>query len=140
MADVFSKSKRSQVMSSIRGKGNRTTEWRLRSRLIQAGIRGWQVGTKEVVGKPDFLFKKKRLALFVDGCFWHGCKRCRNIPIQNHAFWIKKIRSNKKRDSKVTMSLRNKRWRVVRFWEHEITQNPRKCLATVKILLRSKVY
>jgi DNA mismatch endonuclease (patch repair protein) len=138
MADVFTKSKRSQVMAAIRGKGNRTTEWRLRSRLIQAGIRGWRVGSTEVLGKPDFSFGKRRLAVFVDGCFWHGCKRCRNIPAHNHSFWLRKIRSNRDRDARVTRSLRNKGWRVARIWEHQVRRDPEKCITFINVLLNSR--
>ena len=73
MADVFTKSERSKLMSAIRGKGNRSTEWPLRSRIIQASIRGWRIAPTNIIGKPDFLFEQKKVALFVDGCFWHGC-------------------------------------------------------------------
>jgi len=135
MADVFSKSKRSQIMSAIHGKGNRTTEWRLRSRLISSGIKGWRVGAPDLTGSPDFSFRRVHLVVFVDGCFWHGCKRCRSIPATNRSFWLKKIRSNKRRDSKVTNSLRTHGWRVVRFWEHEIRRDPASCVSLIKRLL-----
>lgn len=138
MADVFTKSKRSQIMAAIRGQGNRTTEWRLRSRLIQAGVKGWRVGSTDLLGKPDFTFDKQRLVIFVDGCFWHGCKRCRTIPADNRPFWFRKIRANRDRDSRVTRSLRGKGWRVARFWEHQLKRNPETCIAFINTILNSK--
>lgn len=136
MADIFTKSKRSQIMAAIRGKGNRTTEWRLRSRMMQSGMKGWKVASNNVARKPDFLFERDRVAVFVDGCFWHGCSLCRNIPASNHSFWLKKIRSNKDRDTKVTRTLRKIGWRVVRFWEHEIKKNPGECIPSLGVLLK----
>jgi DNA mismatch endonuclease (patch repair protein) len=138
MADVFSKSKRSEIMSAIRGKGNRTTEWQLRSRLISSGINGWHVNSPGLIGSPDFAFERARLVVFVDGCFWHGCKRCRTIPSTNRAFWLKKIRSNRRRDSSVTNSLRNDGWSVLRFWEHDVKRDPNGCICTISSLLTSR--
>ena len=132
MADVLSREKRSLVMSSIRGCGNLSTEWRLRARLISCGISGWHVNSKNVVGRPDFLFCRFRVAVFVDGCFWHGCRFCRKIPASNRKYWLNKINNNQKRDRKVNRSLRKSGWRVIRFWEHEMYQNPEKVLETIK--------
>lgn len=72
--------KRSRTMAAIRGKHNRTTELRLKMALIRRGIKGWKLHASELPGKPDFYFKNKRLAVFVDGCYWHGCPRCGHIP------------------------------------------------------------
>ncbi len=138
MADVFTKSERSKLMSAIRGKGNRSTEWPLRSRIIQASIRGWRIAPTNIIGKPDFLFEQKKVALFVDGCFWHGCTECRSIPLDNHSFWLKKIRSNKKRDKFVTKALRSEGWKVLRFWEHEVKKHPNRCIAFLRRNLDSR--
>jgi DNA mismatch endonuclease Vsr len=138
MADVFTKSKRSKLMSAIRGKGNRSTEWPLRSRLIQSSVHGWRVAPIDIIGKPDFLFERKKVALFVDGCFWHGCTKCRSIPVNNRSFWLKKIRSNKKRDIFVTQTLRTKGWKVLRFWEHEVKKHPNKCITFIRKTLDSR--
>src|SRR5450759_2116458 len=123
MPDVFTKDKRSQIMSAVRSKGNRTTEWQFRSRLIRAGISGWRINDVTLFGKPDFVFMEMRVAVFLDGCFWHGCKLCRSIPATNHDFWLQKINRNKSRDRLVNKRLRKEGWRVIRFWEHEIRRN-----------------
>lgn len=138
MADVFSKKKRSLVMAAIRGGGNLSTEWKLRARLISHGITGWRINATDKIGKPDFVFDKKRVAVFVDGCFWHGCRLCRNIPTSNRKFWAKKINANRNRDRKVTRSLKKTGWRVVRIWEHEIKQNSEKSLRTIRGALKNR--
>jgi DNA mismatch endonuclease, patch repair protein len=140
MADVFTREKRSEVMASIRGKGNRSTEWKLRARLISAGISGWRLHAAEVPGKPDFIFPKERVAIFLDGCFWHGCKKCRSIPESNRDFWKKKIGGNKKRDRETGRKLREAGWLVIRFWEHQIKRKPLKCMdAVLDALEKGKV-
>lgn len=138
MVDVFTQQKRSEVMSAIRGRGNRSTEWRLRARLIAAGISGWRLNASDIVGKPDFVFDKNRIAVFVDGCFWHGCQKCRNIPTSNYDFWFTKIEANRKRDRKVSRNLKESGWHVIRFWEHELKRAPAKCIETVKSALQTQ--
>jgi DNA mismatch endonuclease (patch repair protein) len=136
MTDVFSKRKRSLIMSSNRGSGNRSTERRLRARLVAAGISGWRINARDVHGKPDFVFDQKKTVVFVDGCFWHGCTRCRNIPATNRSFWKNKIEGNKRRDAAVTRKLRKEGWLVLRFWEHQLRLDPEKCLAKLKKLTK----
>jgi DNA mismatch endonuclease (patch repair protein) len=121
MADVFTKAKRSVVMSRIRGAGNKETEFRLITLMREAGITGWRRKSK-LEGKPDFVFPKQRLAVFVDGCFWHGCPKHATWPKNNAAFWRKKIEGNKARDRKVNRLLRAKGWRVLRIWEHSLAK------------------
>jgi DNA mismatch endonuclease (patch repair protein) len=70
--------------------------------------------------RPDFVFRKARLALFVDGCFWHNCPRHATKPKNNRAFWRRKLSANLKRDKLVNRALRRAGWRVVRIWEHEL--------------------
>ncbi len=124
MPDVFSKQERSYVMSTIRSSGNRSTELRLVMLMKQEGITGWR-RRHRLPGKPDFVFSKERLAIFVDGCFWHGCARCRNIPVTNDAYWVEKNERNKARDRLITRSLRGKGWTVLRIWEHSL-RSPRR--------------
>jgi DNA mismatch endonuclease (patch repair protein) len=81
---------------------------------------------------PDFVFRKQRTAIFVDGCFWHGCPKHATKPANNRAFWKKKLAGNKKRDALVTRTLRRAGWRVLRIWEHELTQNPERCLKRIE--------
>jgi len=70
--------------------------------------------------RPDFVFLKLRTAVFVDGCFWHGCPKHCNQPANNRAFWFHKLSGNTKRDRLVTRALRANGWQVVRIWEHEL--------------------
>ncbi|MHB8779135.1 MAG: very short patch repair endonuclease [Anaerolineales bacterium] len=135
MTDVFSKKKRSEIMSVIRSKGNRTTEWRIRSRLISARLFGWKVNDSGVFGKPDFVFRKEKIAIFVDGCFWHGCKRCRNIPSTNRKFWLTKIEKNQARDRLVNRTLKRDGWHVIRFWEHQVHKDPTICIRRIKMIV-----
>ena len=129
MPDVFTKTKRSEVMSRIRGSGNKKTELALIAIFRRNHITGWRRHQK-VFGKPDFIFRSKRLAVFVDGCFWHGCPKHYNMPANNRAFWIKKLGANKSRDREVTRSLREKGWNVIRIWEHELSaQNEKRLVA-----------
>ena len=119
MADIWSKKKRSEVMSRIRDKGNQKTEIRLAMLLRKAGIRGWRRHLP-FPGRPDFSFRKKKVAVFVDGCFWHGCPRCFRLPKQNRAFWKAKIEGNRKRDLSVNGRLRRLGWKVIRIRECQL--------------------
>ena len=119
MTDIFSKQKRSEVMSKIWGKGNEKTEIRLARLMRAGGIKGWRRHLP-IPGKPDFAFRKKKLAIFVDGCFWHGCPKCFRLPKQNRAFWKVKIEGNRKRDRSVNARLRRLVWKVVRIRECQL--------------------
>lgn len=127
MADVFDKAKRSKVMSRIRGRGNRDTELALVKLMRRQGIKGWR-RHQSVPGRPDFIFRAAGLAIFVDGCFWHGCPMHSSIPSNNRAFWKNKLETNKKRDRIVTNTLRAEGWKVLRVWEHELTPRNEKRL------------
>lgn len=119
MTDVFSKKKRSEIMSRVRARGNRTTELTFLRLLRNAGIRGWRRHAT-LIGRPDFVFHTPKLAIFLDGCFWHGCSKCRSIPVQNREFWEKKFLYNRQRARTVNAALSKKGWRVLRFWEHDL--------------------
>jgi DNA mismatch endonuclease (patch repair protein) len=121
-------SKRSRTMSAIRGKGNKSTEVALRLGLVRARVRGWAVHPNGFLGSPDFLFKRKRVAVFVDGCFWHGCARCGHLPKSNRAFWRAKILKNQARARKIDIGLRKEGYRVTRFWEHAIKSHLPECI------------
>ncbi|MBC8096078.1 MAG: very short patch repair endonuclease [Akkermansiaceae bacterium] len=121
MPDVFTKEKRSEVMARIRGRGNKDTELAL-AKLFRANrIAGWR-RNQRVFGKPDFVFPKLKLAVFVDGCFWHGCPKHATKPKNNWEFWRRKFSANKARDRLVTLTLRRLDWRVLRVWEHELAK------------------
>lgn len=122
-------SERSRHMSSIPSKGNKSTEKRLRFALVQAGISGWQMHADGLSGRPDFYFPESRLAVFVDGCFWHGCPKCGHYPKTRSAFWKAKIDRNRQRDFDTTTRLESEGVRVLRFWEHELHSSLRECVA-----------
>lgn len=132
MTDVFSKEKRSQIMSANRSSGNKSTEWSLRSRIVKLGLSGWRVNVRNLTGKPDFVFEHERVVIFVDGCFWHGCNVCRKTSLSNRKYWSSKIERNKRRDRAVTRKLRSDGWLVLRFWEHQIQRRPVVCIQTIQ--------
>jgi len=119
MTDVFSKKKRSQVMAAIKSKGNKDTELKLISIFRANGITGWRRNQK-LPGKPDFVFCRERLAAFVDGCFWHGCRWHCRMPQHNRQYWQLKIARNIARDKATTRHLQKAGWRVLRIWEHSL--------------------
>ncbi len=125
MPDVFTKAKRSEVMRRIRSHGNAATELRLMALMRKAGIKGWRrqvslpIHAPRSQGRvrPDFVFRQQRAAIFVDGCFWHGCPRHATRPKQNRTFWDAKITRNQARDRLVTRALRKLGWTVLRIRE-----------------------
>lgn len=108
-------------MSRIKGKGNKDTELAMIQILRKNHILGWR-RNQAVLGKPDFIFPAQKVALFIDGCFWHGCSRPKhsNMPKNNQEFWAKKLKANKVRDKFVNRELRKAGWKVLRIWEHEL--------------------
>lgn len=119
MADVFDESTRSEIMRKVKSAGNKSTELRLIAYFREHEIRGWRRHYK-VKGHPDFVFPEKRIAIFVDGCFWHG-HECRNItPSDNAEYWRKKRDRNMKHDLEITQLFEKRGWVVVRIWECEL--------------------
>jgi len=152
MPDVFTQSKRSEVMSRIRGKGNQSTEMRLARLFREHGITGWRrqlevkgpreagrrkkgAAARRFKVKPDFVFPRERVAVLVDGCFWHGCPRCYQKPKQNAKFWREKIGGNQARDRRVTRQLRAKGWSVCRIWECRLQKSPEVCVRRIERML-----
>jgi DNA mismatch endonuclease, patch repair protein len=117
--DTFSPKKRSWIMAQVKSCGNKSTEMILHSAFRENGITGWR-RTYPLFGKPDFVFPKKRVAVFVDGCFWHGHPRKCRMPAANKSYWELKIARNIARDQLVTATLRKKGWKVVRIWEDSV--------------------
>lgn len=137
MTDVFDKAKRSDVMSRIRGRGNRSTEMKLVAAFKAAGVRGWrrhvrlipravpeeaelQIKPYRLKVEPDFIFRPQKLAVFVDGCFWHGCPLHATRPKANAEMWQRKLEGNIRRDKRAGKALEAAGWKVVRIWEHEL--------------------
>lgn len=127
LADVYDKEKRSAIMRNIKSKGNKSTEIRLIKIFCNEGIKGWRRGYP-VKGHPDFVFLEKRVAIFVDGCFWHG-HNCRNThPKENEDYWSKKIDGNIKHDKEISEIFIKRGWTVVRIWECELSLKKRALL------------
>lgn len=120
MADVFNKKKRSEIMSRVRSTKNKSTEMKLIEIFKREGIHGWRRNYK-VKGHPDFVFIDKRVAIFVDGCFWHG-HDCRNTrPKDNADYWTKKRERNMQHDKEITELFKSRGWTVIRIWECELS-------------------
>lgn len=123
-------------MSRIRGQGNKTTELALASAFRRAGIKGWRrhlviklalgprvakrKGKADLLVRPDFVFRREKVAVFVDGCFWHRCPAHCKMPANNREFWEQKLSRNLERDRFVDRELRKAGWRVWRVWEHAL--------------------
>jgi DNA mismatch endonuclease, patch repair protein len=133
MADIYTRAERSALMAKVRGRGNLTTEQALAKLLRKQGWSGWRrqrVVRGRAAGelfqvRPDFVFAARRLAIFVDGCFWHGCPRHGTSPRGNAAFWRAKFRRNQARDRRDARRLRREGWQVLRLWEHELRAKAR---------------
>lgn len=123
--------KSSKNLSAVRGRNNKTTEVRLRLALVRAGIRGWALHDRSLPGCPDFVFKRRKLAIYVDGCFWHGCPKCGHIPKTRSEFWSAKIARNFERDRESTARLQSLGFRVLRFWEHELRFELASCVSKI---------
>lgn len=127
-------------MARVRGSRNLTTELRFIALIRAARLRGWRRNYR-LLGKPDFVFREAQLAVFVDGCFWHGHGCNRNLsPKGNAAYWRDKILRNRLRDEQVTRALRKSGWRVARFWECTLAKSPNRCISRLKALLKHRSY
>ena len=123
----------SKIMSAIRSQ-NTKPEIKLRKALFKLGLR-YRVQYK-ITGKPDVVFAGKKLAIFVDGCFWHGCPECYREPSKNKGYWQNKVAKNKARDDKVNVLLAEQGWSVLRFWEHEILSETVRVVDKIKDIVR----
>ena len=122
---------RGQLMSRVRSTGNQTTEKRMVAVLRKARLTGWR-RHQPLFGRPDFVWPKARVAVFVDGCFWHGHDCHRNLtPRTNAKAWREKIEGNQARDRKTSRLLRQEGWTVIRIWECNLAKNPDRCLAKI---------
>ncbi len=120
--DTVSKKKRSWIMAQVKSAGNKSTEQILFALFHKNRITGWRRGYP-IMGKPDFAFPGKKVAVFIDGIFWHGHpSKCR-VPQSNREYWLKKISRNVIRDKIVTRTLRQKGWKVVRIWEDTVAKS-----------------
>jgi len=131
MVDTVSKEKRSYVMSRI--KSNNTNA----EMLLKNSIKGTFLRYHpKMCGNPDFGIKEKKIAIFVDGCFWHKCPKCFRKPKSNTNYWRPKIDNNVKRDKKITRKLRSDGWKVIRIWEHKIYSDIQKCEFKIREIIK----
>ncbi len=122
-------------MAAIRSTGNRATELKLATIFRVHGVTGWR-RHQALPGKPDFVFRRERLVVFVDGCFWHGCPIHGRNPGSNRAYWLPKLHRNRQRDRVITRDLSKSGWTVLRFWEHDLVHPHRAVRRIVKLLER----
>jgi DNA mismatch endonuclease (patch repair protein) len=127
MVDVLDSAARSELMRRIRSHGNKSTELKIIEVFRANAITGWRRKQK-LYGKPDFVFRKSKVCVFVDGCFWHGCPKCYRSPSSNVGYWSGKIQRNKVRDRLVSRTLRGDGWHVLRIWEHQLADKSHKRL------------
>jgi DNA mismatch endonuclease (patch repair protein) len=121
MRDLLTKTERSALMAKVRSRENKSTEKAVEQVLVLEEIRGWIKHPKAILGRPDFYFPRNRLALFIDGCFWHGCPLCqRRIPSTRMDFWRHKIGENRRRDKRVRRKLRSQGFHAMSVWEHDL--------------------
>src|SRR3989338_3971870 len=118
MTDIFTKKKRSDIMSKVRNKDSKI-EILFRKKLWAKGLR-YRTNSTKHFGKPDIVSAKNKLVVFIDSCFWHGCNKHGSIPQTRKKFWEKKIARNIERDKEVSRYYRNGDWRIYRIWEHEL--------------------
>ncbi len=137
--DTVTPEKRSQIMSSIRSKGNGTTELPIVRAMRSLGIAGWRRHLKIMIPsgsvRPDFVFPKERLAVFVSGCFWHFCPRHCSPPKSNTEFWMRKLKANRRRDRRNSKELKALGWDVLVIWEHSVRKNPTLCAERILVKL-----
>jgi len=136
---TFGGLRRGQLMSRVRSTGNQTTEKRLASLLHEAGLTGWR-RHQFLPGRPDFVWPKIKVAVFVDGCFWHGHDCGKNLrPRTNAKAWQDKIKLNQARDRRVTRVLREQGWAVVRIWECVLANHPDRCMVRIRRRLEERL-
>jgi DNA mismatch endonuclease (patch repair protein) len=138
MVDILSPQDRSDLMRRIRPTGNRSTELAVARVMRRLGMCGWRRHRRIAVGvvgggnnrgavRPDFVFSAQRVAVFIDGCFWHCCPKHATMPATNRAWWRSKLVANVQRDARHTRLLRRHGWSVLRIWEHDVKADPLRC-------------
>lgn len=133
MPDNLTPEDRRKTMRAVKGKGT-SLERSLFSMLAAMRLKGWRKNASDIIGKPDVVFDDSRVAIFVDGCFWHGCPDCkRKLPHTNHDYWERKINRNIELAKSHCQKLFEDGWTVIRIWEHEIKD------MTLRESLRSRI-
>lgn len=135
---TFGSLNRRELMSRVRSTGNQTTEKRLASLLRKANLPGWR-RHQPLPGRPDFIWPNLKVAVFVDGCFWHGHNCGKNVtPKTNAKAWKDKIERTQARDRQATRKLRRLGWGVIRIWECRLAKSPERCVQRIKFKLEER--
>ncbi|MFA5232089.1 MAG: very short patch repair endonuclease [Candidatus Paceibacterota bacterium] len=134
--DKFDKETRSLIMSKVKSKDSKI-ELALRKLLTEKGLK-FKKNSSKHFGKPDIVFASKKVAIFLDSCFWHGCGRHCRIPATNKKFWQEKISRNKKRDATVNKEYKKMGWVTMRVWEHELMKDGQKVVLKILLALDKK--
>ncbi len=133
MADTVSKKKRSEIMGTVRNKDTKM-EIAFRKAIWRKGFR-YSKNSSKYFGKPDIVLKKYKTVIFLDSCFWHGCKKHCQIPIARKKYWTEKIERNKQRDKEVNSYYKKVGWKIIRVWEHDIKRNLEKIIKSISDIL-----
>ncbi len=133
--DIFSKRKRSEIMSAVKGKDT-VLEVEFRKLLKKEGLK-FKTNVNKLPGKPDLFFKDKKFVIFIDGCFWHECKKHFKMPKSNQFFWESKIEKNVQRDLQINKFYKDMGWKILRFWEHDVHNKPNILIKKIKKYLKS---
>lgn len=136
-AGFYTTKQRSKTMSKIRGK-NSVPELLLRRALWAKNIR-FRIHRKDLPGRPDIVIEKYKLAIFVDGDFWHGYEWEKRKPKTNESFWIPKIERNMQRDRYANEALNEMGYTVMRFWEHEVIKNLELCINQILLYVETEL-
>ena len=134
MTDIFSKKKRSEIMSKVRSRDSKI-EVIFRKALWKEGFR-YRKNSGKYFGKPDLVLPKYKTVIFVDSCFWHGCRKHGSTPQTRKKFWVSKITQNIERDEAVNQHYKKIGWRAIRVWEHEIKKDLRENIQKITRALK----
>lgn len=135
MPDDRTAAQRSETMRRVRSRDT-SPEMALRRELHRRGLR--YSLRRRLPGSPDIVFVSAGAAVFIDGCFWHGCPQHCRRPSSNRDYWLPKIERNMRRDRRVDAELKEAGWRVIRLWEHEVKESPRRCAARIEPVVRAR--
>lgn len=134
MVDNLKPKDRKKTMQAVKGKDTRL-EKRLFAMLAGMKVKGWRKNANDILGKPDVTFLQERVAIFIDGCFWHGCPICdRKLPQTNQEYWARKIKRNVELAQIYNHKLTDNGWIVIRIWEHEV--NDREAMQKIRATVR----
>lgn len=137
MSDNLPKTIRRKTMQAVKSK-NTSFEMHFFKEMRREGLY-FRTNVKDLVGKPDFAIKKYKVAIFLDSCFWHACKRHSVIPKTNNKFWKEKFVRNKRNDARVTQWYKRRGWTIIRIWEHDINSNLGWCAKMTSKQIKHKI-